>query len=352
MISFLAPGAFVLAVLVAAAAVLVASGGARGALQHPTYTAGDRWVYVLEGSLASFPGLNASQGSVQLGLSGLVQVDVLGPADAVVGGVTVPGVRVATQASGFLNGSFSTPGNGTVTASGTFSADSSEVWEGQDYLPTVSNSSSSYEIGVRIGITLSVTAAVWVNATTSYASLPPFNLSVGQSATAPFTTDANLATTFSFLTFRNHTENRTSFAGAWSRQVLDAESVSVEAGTFSAYRLNESLGSFPGLGLAFPMGGASQTAWFSNDTGSYVRRQAVLNGTPVAEMRLKSYTYPAAPPGLSLIDLTLLVAVPVAAAAVVAFVLLRRRKGRPEPATTGSAGPVGELPPKPPGGGP
>ena len=78
-----------------------------------------------------------------------------------------------------------------------------------------------------------------------------------------------------------------------------------------------------------------------------------MNGTPVAAMRLKSYTSPAAPPGLSLLDLTLLTVIPVAAVAILAFLFLRRRKGRKAPPVrVGTAGPVGELPPKGPGGGP
>lgn len=353
MISILPPAAVALAIVVAVTASLATASGARAALAKPTYAAGDRWVYVLQGALPGFPGLNASEGSAELGLSGLVEVDVLGPAQATVGGSSVPGVRVETHATGFLNGSFVIPGNGTLRASGTFSMDSVEVWEGQAYLPTAANSTSSYIIGVTFGITFSVSATVWVNATTSYASYPPFNLSTGQSATAPFTTDADVATTFSFLTFGNHTENRTSFAGTWDRQVLGVGNVTVEAGTFSAYRLNESLGSFPGLGIAVTSGGANASAWFSDDVGYYVERQAYLNGTPVAEMRLKSYTYPAAPPGLSLLDVTLLAAIPIAAVALLVLLVLRRRRRKPPaPSTSGSAGPVGELPPKPPGGGP
>ena len=350
----LAPFAtFLLSVLVAGAAAFLSAGTASASLERPTYTAGDRWIYVLQGSLAGFPGLNESAGNVSLGLSGLVEVDVVGAATATVGGAAVPGVRVTTLASGFLNGTFAVPGNMTVHASGTFSSDTTEVWEGQDFLLTVSNSSSTYTISVTLGLTFSVSAQVWVNATTAYASLPPFNLSVGESATAPFTTDVSVATTASFFGYSTHMENRTSATGVWTRQVLGAGNVSVEAGTFPAYRLNESLGTFPGLAIASPAIGTNETAWFSNEVGNDVLRQAYVNGTPVAVMRLKSYAYPAAPPGLSALDLTLLAAVPVGAAAIVVYLVLRRRKGRttPPPAT-GSAGPVGELPPRPPGGGP
>ncbi len=361
MLPHLAAAAWVLAILVAAAGMFAATGGARASLERPTYTAGDRWVYVLQSSMEGFPGLNESRGNVSLGLSGLVEVDILGAAQATVGGTEVPGIRAETHASGFLNGTFvihgnktsPIPGNQTVHASGTFSSYSSEIWEGQDFLPTVTNGSSSYVISVTLGLTVSMTASVWVNATTAWTSLPAFNLSTGESASASFTTDASVTTAFAFLTFSNRTENRTSFSGAWDRQVLDSENVTVEAGTFAAYRMNESAGVFPGLGIAVPSGSANETGWFSNDVGYYVKRDAYVNGTPVAEVRLKSYTYPAAPPGLPLLDLALLAAVPIAAVVLVSVLILRRRRRRPRASvTTGNAGPVGVLPPKPPEGPP
>lgn len=345
-------GALVLAVLVTGAASLVAPGAARAALERPTYTAGDRWTYVLQASLGSLPGLNASQGVFGLGLYGLVEVDVLGTAQASVGGASVPGVRVATEASGVLNGSFEIPGNASVRASGTFSSEASEIWEGRDELPTISNSSSSYVLSVTFGISFTVQARVWLNVSTSYASLPEFNLSVGETATAPFTADISVATAVSGSGFTNSNESRGTAAGTWSRQVLGTENVSVEAGAFPSHRLNQSLGTFPGLGVPVPGAAANETAWFSNDVGYYVKRQAFVNGTPVAEMRLKSYTYPAAPGGPSLGALALVVGLPLAAAAVLVLLILRRRRGRGKGSVSGTAEPVGELPPKTPGGGP
>ena len=342
--------ALLLAALVAGAAALLAAGATRGSLERPAYTAGDHWVYSLQGSLAGFPGVNESAGNISLGLSGLVEVDILGPAQTTVGGAAVHGVRAATQASGFLNGTFSLPGNVTVHASGAFSSDTTEIWEGQDFLPTQSNSTSSYAITVTVGLPFSASAQVWVNATTAYGFLPPFNLSVGQHAAAPFTTDVNVATTGSFIGRSTHVENATTAAGIWSRQVLGTGNVSVEAGSFPAYRLNESLGTFPGLGLTGALPGANETAWFSNAVGYYVEREAYVNGTRVAEMRLKSYTYPAAPPGLSPLEITLLAAVPIAAAVILNFLWARRRRRRRTPTTPGTAGPVRELPPKRPGG--
>ena len=102
--------------------------------------------------------------------------------------------------------------------------------------------------------------------------------------------------------------------------------MTVEAGTFLTYKLNQTLETFPGIPGAFE--GGNETAYFSNDIGYYVKRQAYANGTPAAEMSLKSYTYGARPAGPSVVDLLLFVAVPIALAGVVAFVIWRRRKRR------------------------
>ncbi len=329
----------------------MSAGTARGALERPAYAAGERWVYVLSSAINGFPGLNASQQAAELGISGLVEVDILGPTSARVGGAVVAGVQVATHASGFLNGTFGSPANGTVHASGTFNSDTTEVWEGQDFLPTVSNGSSTYTVTVSYTLPISVQAQVWLNASTSYASLPPFNLSVGDRAAAPFTSDVVVATTASFFGFSFHNATSGSESGTWSRQVLAEENVSVAAGTFATYRLNQSLGSVAGLGIPLPSGTANETAWFSNDVGSYVKRQVYVNGTPVAELALQSYTYPAGPGGLSLEQIVVIVAAPFAVAAVALILILRRRRRKTGPGP-GNAGPVGELPPKPPRGGP
>jgi hypothetical protein len=343
-------GVVVFALLVALA-VLVASGRpARAALAKPAYGAGDRWVYVLHGSLAGLPGMNESQGGLfTLGLTGIAEVDVTGPASGLAGGV-----RVETHSSGFLNGTFQIPGNQTIHVSGTFSSDALELWEGGSYLPVASNSSTGYVIDVSlIGISTKVTANLWLNATTAYPSIPPFNLSVGDSASAPFTADIHLASSFSSLFFSQYNQTTGVAAGSWMRQVLDVENVTVGAGTFSSYRLNESLGAFPGLAAVAPASGANETAWFSNDVGYYVRRVVYVNGTPAAEMRLKSYTYPA-PTGGSVLNLILLTALPIAIVAVFLVLLLLRRRKRTAGAskTSSGAGPVGELPPKNPGGEP
>ncbi len=336
-----------LVLLLAAAGTLAASGGGHGALQKPLYAAGDRWVYAVKGSLGGLPGANASQGGTfLLGLNGIAEVDVVGPASGPAGGV-----RVTTHASGFLNGTLEFPGSPTIGISGTFSSNATEIWREQDYLPVASNSSTGYIIDVKVVITAQALANLWLNTTTTYGSQPPFNLSVGDSAFVPFTSDLSATTIFSFVGGSQRLENRTSVAGVWTRQVLTQENITVEAGTFSAYRLNESLGAFPGFATGVPSSGANETAWFSNDVGYYVKRVAYVNGTPVAEMRLKSYTYPAPTKGLAIVDIVFLVAVPVAVAAILLFLVLRWRRGRRGTAKGSSgAGPVGELPPKNPGG--
>lgn len=350
---FVPGGALALALVLASAAILTSATAARAALEKPAYAAGDRWVYILQGSLGRLPGFNASQAATfHLGLNGLVEVDVVGPTHAVVGGASVPAMQIESRASGYLNGTFAISGNATIGVSGTFSSDTSEVWEDRAYLPVSSNSSSSYVIDVTLVIKAQVRADLWLNATTAYASIPAFNLSIGGSGAAPFTTDVTATSRVSFFGQTQTMQNHTTLASTWSRQVLSQENVTVEAGTFAAYRLNESLGGIPGL-AAVPASGANETAWFSNDVGYYVMRAAYVNGSPVAEMRLKSYTYPVQPPGPSILEIALLLAVPIAVVAVLAILLLRRRKARPEKAKASSGvGPVGELPPKNPGGNP
>src|SRR3989454_7600739 len=56
---------------------------------------------------------------------------------------------------------------------------------------------------------------------------------------------------------------------------------------FRSYKLNQTLGSFPGIpsGLS---GGGNETAYFSNDVGFYVKRVAYENGTDRKSTRLNS----------------------------------------------------------------
>ena len=339
-----------LALLLLISAALASAGPAAAALQKPTYAAGDRWVYVLQGSLGALPGFNASQiGAFELDLTGLVDVGVVGPTSATIGGSSVSAVQVETHASGYLNGTFAVPGSVTIGVSGTFSSDGTELWEDQSYLPVASNTSVGYVVDVTTVITTSVEADLWLNATTAYTSVPAFNLNVGDSASAPFTTDLAATTAFKGFGQTQVLQNRTTVASTWTRHVLAEDTITVEAGTFSAYRLNESLGDFPGLASVVPTSGANETAWFSNDVGYYVKRTAYVNGTPVAEMRLKSYTY-SVPGGLSALDLGLILVVPIAVVAAILWLLWRRRKARAVPGPAEGLPPF-TRPPQNPGGG-
>ena len=345
-------GALALALLVLTAAALASAGAATAALQKPTYKAGDGWVYILQGTLGALPGFNASQtGTFELALTGLVDVSVVGPAATTVNGASVAATEVDTHTSGYLNGTFTVPGNVTIGVSGTFSSDGTEFWEDAAYLPVASNTSASYVVDVTTILPVRVTADFWVNATTAYASVPAFDLNVGDSASAPFTSEVFAKTSVSGFGPTQILQNRTTVAATWTRHVLSLDTISVEAGTFSAYRLNESLGDFPGLATVVPTAGANASGWFSNDVGYYVKRTAYVNGTPDAEMRLKSYTY-AVPGGLSALDLGLLLVVPVAVVVAILWLVLRRRKTRSAPTNPPAPPPFTRMPPKEPGGGP
>src|SRR5712692_741669 len=301
---------------------------ANGALRKPTYAAGDKWTYVLSGTLAGFPGFNTSQGTFHLGLVGFVYVNVIGSGIVLVNNGSVSAVRVDSRATGFLNGTFSVPGAGNGQISGSFTTTSTEFWEEQAYLPIESLGTTSYHADVTLGITTPLIFDLRVNATTSFASIPPFELDVGQNASAAFTAHVELNSTFTAF-FRTMTSNNvTDLSSTWHRDVLSRENVSVEAGTFSAYKLNQTLGSFPGIPSRLS-GGGNETAYFSNDVGFYVKRVAYENGTPAAEMRLRSYSFGAGPPsGFSVTQILLIIAVPVAIVLLLALFLWRRRKDR------------------------
>jgi hypothetical protein len=301
---------------------------ADGALRKPTYAAGDKWVYVLSGSLSGLPGFNTSQGTFQLGLIGFVYVNVIGSGIVLVNNGSVSAVQVDSRATGFLNGTFSVPGAGSGQISGSFTTTSTEFWEGQAYLPIESLGTTSYQAHVTLGITTPLVFDLRVSSTTSFSSIPPFELDVGQNASAAFTTHVQLNSTFTAFFQTMTSQNETDIASTWHRDVLSRENVSVEAGTFSSYELNQTLGSFPGIpsGLS---GGGNETAYFSNDVGFYVKRVAYENGTPAAEMRLRSYSYGAGPPtGISATQVLLFIVLPIAVVALVAVLVWRRRNAR------------------------
>ena len=241
------------------------------------------------------------------------------PANFVVGNASVPSVRVDTRATGYLNGSFSVQGGGTAQVTGTFTTDTSEFWEDQAYLPISSNSTTSYRADITyFFVTTPLAADLRVNASTSIAPIPRFDLNVGQAANTTLNTHLELNSTFTIFHQTTTMQNSTNVSSGWRREVLSLESVSVRAGT---------LGGFPGLPSGVANG--NETAYFSNDVGFYVQRTAYENGTPAAEMRLKSYSYGAGTPsGLSVVDLLIYVAIPVVVAILIFLILRRRRKAR------------------------
>ena len=317
-----------MSLLVLVAAVPAVAGLADAALRKPTYAAGNQWVYVLDGSLTNFPGFNASQGSFHFGFVGLVYVDVIGFATVQTANGSVSAVRVDSRATGFLNGTFSVPGAGSGQITGSLTTQSTEFWEDQAYLPIESLGTTSYHADVVFVITTPLVLDLRVNATTSFSSLPPFELDLGQNASADFTTHVELNSTFTAFFQTMTSQNVTDVSSTWHRDVLSRENVTVDAGTFSSYKLNQTLGSFPGIPSGLP-GAGNETAYWSNDVGFYVKRVAYENGTPAAEMRLRTYSFGAGPPsGFGATQILLIVAVPIAVVILVALLLWRRRKAR------------------------
>src|SRR5436309_6129815 len=200
-----------------------------GALRKPMYAPGDKWVYVLDGSLAGFPGFNASQGTFHLAVVGLVYVNVIGSGIVLVNNGSVSAVRVDSRATGFLNGTFSVPRVGSGQISGSFTTTSTEFWEAQAYLPIESLGTTSYHADVTLGITTPLVFDLRVNATTSFSAIPPFELDVGQNASTAFTAHAELNSTFTAFFQTMTSQNVTDLASKWLRDVLRRHSDAVEA---------------------------------------------------------------------------------------------------------------------------
>ena len=334
--------AWLIASILLFAAIIAIPASSTGSLSRPSYSAGDRWIYHLDGSVDSFPGANTTQtGQFAFHVVGRVDMTVIGPASVQSGGRTIAAVRVDTRTTGFLNGSFLLPIGGSAQISGSFTTTSTEFWESQSYLPVQSNATTAYNADVTTIFTVPLVASIRVNASTSILSVPPFDLDVGQSATAALDTRLVANTTVSFAGQTQSFENRTNASSIWRRQVVSQESVRVEAGTFSTYKLNQTLGSFPGItGGAF--GGGNETAYYSNDTGNYVRRDAYANGTRVAGMQLQSYSFGARPSGLTIVDWLLIVVAVAVGSFLVLFYWRRRKERRPMSPSNGPPAKVEE----------
>src|SRR3989442_706231 len=134
-------------------------------------------------------------------------------------------------------------GAGTRQMSGWCTTGSPDFWEGQGSLPIESLGTTSYPAAVTFGITTPLVFALRVNATPSYSSIPPFELDVGQNASAAFAAHVELNSTFTAF-FRTMTsQNVTDVSSTWHRDVLSRENVTVEAGTFSARQPQSNLSS-------------------------------------------------------------------------------------------------------------
>jgi len=333
-----------LAVIMACVALLSVSGTASAALERPTYIAGDRWRYALAGALNTFPGLDPGNGMFDLDLAGTVEVEVLGAADANVGGIVVPAVRVATRTSASLSGTISIPDAplpGTVSIRGTLFSNATELWETVGYLPVESDGRSVLGADVTVIVAVHVDVETDFDATTSFVQNVPFPLDVGQGSVASLSTNLTVRSTITAFGPPIVVENSTSFSTEWKRTVVSQETITVEAGTFSTYKLNQSLalGFIPGLGPVGSIPAGNETAYFSNEVGYYVKRVAYANGTPVSELRLKSYVYAARASPISLLTFALIGGAAVVVAVPFGWLLYHRRK-RPTPPP--------ESPPPPP----
>jgi len=311
--------------LLLCAVLLGATNPAAAVLQKPTYAPGDRWVYVLEGSLPGFPGFNETQiGQFQFDLVGRVDVEVVGFQNLLRSGVSIPTIFVETRTTGFLNGTLFAPGIGTAQVTGTFGFLSTEFWEAEGYVPIEARGTTTYVAQVVSVVTADLVFIVHLNSTGSGPSVPPFELGAGENATASVQTRLEANATVTVLGQSRSLENNTEVSSIWRRELGSEESVRVEAGTFATHRFNQTLGPFPGIpGIA----AGNETAYFSNDVGYYVKRVGYQDGEPVAEMRLRSYTY-AAGPGLKTTTLLVLILVPVALILLAVFLVWRRRAAR------------------------
>ncbi|MGI0149150.1 MAG: hypothetical protein ACREDF_06430 [Thermoplasmata archaeon] len=315
----------IIVAMVSCTLLLGASSPVAGALQKPTYSPGDRWIYVLEGSLRGFPGLNETQvGQFRFSLVGRVEVEIVGFRDISMTGGTVSTIAARMHTTGFLNGTLIVPGFGSAQVTGTFGFSSSEFWEPDGYLPIEASSTTSFVAQVASVITADLAFTVRLNATGSLPSSPPFQLGVGESVTASTRTRVQANATVTVSGVSRSVENNTEVSSIWRRELGPEESVHVEAGRFVTHRFNQTLGAFPGIPL---IAGGIETAYFSNDVGYYAKRVGYQNGTPVAEMRLKSYSY-GQNSGLRLTTLLILILIPVAIILLAAFLVWRRRAAR------------------------
>jgi len=325
-------------VVIVLAWILAVTPAAAAALGRPSYVAGDRWVYELTGSLGGLPGFNDTDlGSFALSLAARVEVNVQA--------LVARGLEVSTRTTGFLNGTFELPSGSIpdfVTVTGTLTSDRTEVLEPGGYFAVESRDRTTYVADVSLGISVRTEVHLWTNATTQVDADAMFPIAVGERVTASLETNLSVDTAVEAFGFSTSSSNETTLVSTWRREALAEEDVSVDAGTFRAVRLNQSLAAFPGLSVLGAVPGGNETAFWSNDVRYYVLRTAYVNGSPVLEMQLKSFT----PGTADSLLLPILIGASIAVAGVVAVVWLRRRSKAaskpPESAGPGSKDP--EIP--------
>jgi len=318
------PPGFVPIAFVLASILALASAATGLAVDRPAYMAGDRWVYELSGSLGGLPGMNETDiGSFSLSVAARVEVAVRSAADA--------GLEVSTRTTGYLNGTFELPDGsipGTVTVTGTLTSVRTETWEPDGFLAVEARDRTTYVADVALFLPVRFEVDLWTNATTLVDAGAVFPLEVGGRATASLETNVSVDTIVRAFGSTMRSSNETTISSEWSREALAEETVTVEAGTFRAVRLNQSLGAFPGIPVLGGVPGGNETAFWSNDVRYYVRTTAYVNGTPALTMQLKSFTAGTTDSFL----LPVLIGASIAAACVIVLALLRRRsKGASRP---------------------
>jgi hypothetical protein len=330
-----------LVALLLALFVSLAVPSAQGALERPTYAPGDRWTYVLTSEVDVAPFLGNETGQASLELAARLDLDVVGAGTVVRGGRTLSTVVVATSLSGFLNGTAVFEQDGfpaSVTMTGTVAVNATEAWETDGYWPVASSGQFAYDFEVTFLVTVAFAVDATFNVTASVAHDRTYPLDVGDVATASVETETELTVTVEAFGLPP-TTNASSLAaqGTVRREVVAVEEVTVDAGTFEAYRFAQDVVPVGGLGVPGLLLATNETAFFAPAVGNYVRRDLYANGTQVGEMRLKSFRYGE---GLAAVLPWLVGGGGAAVVGVAAWWTWRRRRRRTPPdGPPGGAGP-------------
>lgn len=319
--------------LVPALLAPLAAPGVRGALERPVYAPGNRWTYVLTSDLDELPGSeNATEIDATLQLSARMDVEVVGDGEVQVGGKAVPTVVAKASLNGFLNGTVMIPQDPVplvVETTGTVAMNATEEWEGEGYWPVSSRGTVTFNLEVVISIvtaTISMESVLDVLSSVTYDRT--FPLDVGDVVNVMVATNTTVVTTTEVLGMTMTGEASNTSESTVRREVVGMERVSVEAGTFDTYRMEQGIVPTGGLGLLGLPLGTNETAFFAPSVGNYVRRDLYANGTQVGEVRLKSFSFGGA---LDPLVLGLLGGAAVLAVALAGWWYWRRRGRRTQP---------------------